>query len=124
MSLLDGGIAATFSAALSGLYLDAVLHRKNPNDADDGAGGGVDQTFLPDEPVKAQLDQTTQAQRLAEGASDTDQRILVLAHGVDAPTTDDEISVRDQRWKIASVTMDAAGSYYDLRGRMSHLEAS
>lgn len=124
MSLLDGGISSLFSSVLGSLFLDATLHRKNPGDADDGAGGGPDQSFLPDEPVKAQLDRTTEAQQRGEGYSDTDQRILVLAHGVSAPTTDDEISVRDQRWKIASVTMDAAGSYYDLRGRLSHLEAS
>ena len=120
MGLLDGGIAATFSAALSGLYLDATLHRWST--VDDGQGGGV--SGFADEAVKAQLDQTTQAHQRSEGYTDTDQRILVLAHELTAPTTDDEITVRDTRWKIASVTMDAAGSYYDLRGRLSGIEAS
>lgn len=120
MGLLDGSIAATFSAALSGLYLDATLHRWSTTD--DGQGGGT--TAWANEAVKAQLDQTTQAQQRSEGFTDTDQRILVLAHGVDIPSVDDEISVRDQRWKIASVTMDAAASYYDLRGRLSAAEAS
>lgn len=85
-------------------------------------GGGV--SGFSDEAVKAQLDQTTQAQQRGEGYTDTDQRILVLAHGVTAPTVDDEITVRDVRWKIASVNTDAAGSYYDLRGRLSGIEAS
>lgn len=120
MSLLDSGIAAMVSAALSGLYLDATLHRWST--VDDGMGGGT--SGFSSEAVKAQLDQTTQAQQRGEGYTDTDQRILVLAHGIDAPTTDDEITVRDQRWKIASVTMDAAKSYYDLRGRLSGTEAS
>lgn len=115
MGLLDGGIASIFSAALSGLYLDATLHRATLTD--DGEGGGT--SSFADAAVKAQLDQTTHAQRMAEGYSDTDQRILVLARGVTAPTTDDEITVRGERWKIASVTMDAAASYYDLRGRLS-----
>jgi hypothetical protein len=114
MALLDGDIAATFSAALSGLYLDASLFRWGGTD--DGQGGGTS-GFGDPEPVKAQLDATTQAQRLAEGYSDTDQRILVLAAGVTAPTTDDEITVRSIRWKIASVATDPAASYYDLRGR-------
>lgn len=114
MGLLDGGIAATVSAALSGIYLDATLHRWSM--VEDGQGGGTS-AFADSEAVKAQLDQATQAQREAQGYSDTDQRILVLADGVTAPTTDDEITVRGQRWKIASVATDAAASYYDLRGR-------
>lgn len=114
MGLLDGGIAATFSAALSGLYLDASLYRWST--ADDGEGGGTS-AFAAAEAVKAQLDATTQAQRGETGYVDTDQRILVLADGVDPITTDDEITVRGIRWKIASVAADAAASYYDLRGR-------
>lgn len=118
--LLDGGIAAVVSSALRGLYLDATLHRWSSTD--NGKGGGT--SSFADDAVKAQLDATTQAQRLSEGYSDSDQRILVLAAGVDAPTTDDEISVRGQRWKIASVATSAAGSYYELRGRLSDQEAS
>lgn len=120
MGLLDGGITALVSSALSGIYLDGTLHRWST--VDDGMGGGV--SGFSDEPVKAQLDQTTQAQQRGEGYTDTDQRILVLARGITKPTTDDEITVRDTRWKIASVTMDAAQSYYDLRGRLSGVEAS
>lgn len=120
MSLLDGGIAATFSAALSGLYLDGTLHRWST--VDDGMGGGV--SGFSDEAVKAQLDQTTQAQQRGEGYTDTDQRILVLAHGVDPISTDDELTVANKRWKIASVTTDPAASYYELRGRLSGVEAS
>lgn len=120
MGLLDGGISALVSSALAGLYLDATLHRWSTTP--DGRGGGT--SSFDDEPVKAQLDATTQAQRMSEGYSDSDQRILVLAYGLDPPSVDDEISVRGQRWKIASVFTSAASSYYELRGRLSAEEAS
>jgi hypothetical protein len=118
--MLDGAVAAVFSAAFSGFYLDATLHRATFTD--DGMGGGS--ATFGEEAVKAQLDATTQAQRAAEGYTDTDQRILVLASGVDEITTDDEITVNDKRWAIASVSRDPAGAYYDLRGRLSGVEAS
>lgn len=114
MGLLDGGLANVFSAALSGLYLDAALYRRN--DTPDGKGGGA-RGFLPSEPVKAQLDQTRQAPH--EGAVDTEQRILVLAAGIDPITTDDEIEVGGIRWAISHVATDPAQAYYDLRGRTS-----
>lgn len=114
MGLLDGDISGLFGAAFGSLYLDAQLHRAALGD--DGEGGGST-TWAAAEPVKAQLDQTTMAQRDGQNYADSDQRILVLASGVAAPTTDDEITIRAIRWKIASVTMDPAGSYYDLRGR-------
>jgi len=120
MGLLDGGIAALFSSALAGLYLDATLHRATL--ADDGMGGGS--ASFADEAVKAQIDRTTAAQQGDDGYSDTDQRILVLAHGVAEPTTDDEITIDGLRWGIASVTRDPAGSHYDLRGRLSGREDS
>lgn len=120
MGLLDGGLANIFSAALSGIYLGAVLHRWSSTD--DGQGGGT--SSFADEAVKAQLDATTQAQRQETGYVDSDQRILVLADGVDPITVGDEISIRDQRWKIASVMTDPARAYYDLRGRLSAVEAS
>lgn len=115
MGLLDGGMAAILDAAFSGIYLDATLHR--PTLTDDGAGGGSS-SFV-DEPVKAQLDSTTQEMQQAIDFTDTDQRILVLAHGVDPFTTDAEITVRDIRWSIASVSQDPAAAYYELRGRKS-----
>lgn len=119
MALLDGDIASLFSSTFGTFYLDATLHRRTVTE--DGQGGG---TVTPsDVAVKAQLDQTTQAQRDGD-YTDKDQRIIVLASGVEPITTDDEISILGQRWKIASVTTDPAGSYYDLRGRLSPLEVS
>lgn len=111
--LLDGGIASAFASAFGSIFLDATLHRATLTE--DGVGGGSED-FV-DEPVKAQLDQTTQAMQAADGYVDSDQRIIVLASGVAPIDTDDEITIGGQRWKIASVTVDPAGSYYDLQGR-------
>lgn len=118
--MLDGVIAAVFEQVLTGFYLDATLHRATLTD--DGEGGGT--VSHTDEAVKAQLDATTEAMRAAEGYSDTDQRIFVLAHGVDRPNTDDEITVGDRRWTIRSVSQDPAGAYWELHGRTSAVEAS
>lgn len=112
--LLDGGLAATFAAAFGSTFLDATLYRWST--VDDGKGGGFS-SFRAGTPVKAQLDQTTQAMQMADGYVDTDQRILVLASGVAPITTDDEITVGGTRWMIASVSQDPAKTYYELRGR-------
>lgn len=120
MSLLEGGLANVFASAFGTLYLDATLHRWSTTE--DGKGGGSS-TYV-DEPVKAQLDMTTAAMQRAEGFTDTDQRILVLASGVDPISTDDEITVAGQRWGIASAAQDPARAYFDLRGRKASLTAA
>jgi hypothetical protein len=117
MSLLEGDVSGFFSAAFAGFFLDAQLYRPNAF-ADNGKGGGSGGSgFADPEPVKAQLDQVTQAMRSSEGFVDSDQRILVLASGIAPITTDCEISVGGTRWQIASVSQDPARSYYELRGR-------
>lgn len=114
MTLLEGNLAAVFASAFGGVFVDATLYRWST--VDDGKGGGTSGFDL-GTPVKAQLDQATQAQIQGDGYVDTDQRILVLASGVAPISTDDEIVVGGTRWMIASVGRDPAGSYYDLRGR-------
>lgn len=115
MGLLDGGIAAAFSAAFSSFYLDGTLYRQVGGD--DGAGGGSGNGFDTGSPVKVQIDAATQAMRSADNYVETDQRILVLASGLDPITTDCEIVADGTRWGIASVAQDPAGSYYELRGQ-------
>lgn len=117
MGLLDGALATAFSSAFSGFYLDATLYRAT--DGDDGSGGGVGNGFDSGTPVKAQLDSTTQAMRDSPGYVDTDQRIIVLAAGVDPIDTDCEIFVAGKMWSIASVAQDPAKAYYELRGRLA-----
>lgn len=120
MGLLDGGMASVFAGIMGTYFLDATLHRATMSD--DGAGGGS--VSFSDYPVKAQIDAATQAMREAQGYTDTDQRILVLASGIGEITTDDEITVDGRRWSVASVAADPAQAYFDLRGRLSGVEAS
>lgn len=122
MSLLEGDLAGVFASAFGGFYLDAQLYRLN-DFTDDGTGGGSGSGFADPEPVKAQLDATTQAMRAADYYVDTDQRIIVLASGVNPITTDCEIMLGGQRWSIASVTQDPASAYYDLHGRKANSAA-
>ncbi len=114
MGLLSGDLAGVFAAAFAPLYLEANLYRATVTG--DGQGGGTE-SFAAAEPVKAQLDATTQAMQASLGYVDTDQRILVLADGVATITADDEIEVGGFRWQIASVSQDPCGAYYELRGR-------
>jgi hypothetical protein len=115
MGLLDGGGAALMASVFSSFYLDATLHR--PTLTDDGQGGGS--TTWTDEPVKVQLEAATEAMRQAEGYIDVDIRILMLAHGVDRPDSDCEVSVTGHdRYSIQPpIGRDPAGAYWDLRGR-------
>jgi hypothetical protein len=116
MGLLNGDLAGVFAAAFGPIYLDATLHRANTF-TDDGSGGGTGSGFADGEPVKAQLESASQGMRAAEGYTDTDQRILVLASGVAPISVDDQITVAGTRWGIASVGRDPAHAYYDLHGR-------
>jgi len=115
MPLLEDAIAATFAGAFAGIFLDATLHR--PTITEDDEGGGTSDPDDDGEPVKAQLEAATEAMRAAEGYTEKDVRILVLAHGVDEPDSDCEITVRGVRYLIANVGRDPAGAYWDLHGR-------
>ena len=116
MGLLDGGIAAAFSAALSGLYLPATLHR--PGEYATDGEGNVLPAVGADVACRAQVDAASYAMRQSEGYSEGDVRIIVLAAGLDGPvTTDCQITVSDTRWMIGSAEMDAASSHWICRGR-------
>ena len=115
MGLLDGGLSEIFAAAFGPVYLDGMLYR--PVDGDDGAGGGSGNGFDTGSPVKVQIDAATQAMRSADTYVETDQRILVLASGLDPITTDCELVADGTRWGIATVMQDPARSYYELRGQ-------
>lgn len=122
MGLLDGDIAEIFHSAFSGIYLDAQLHR--PTLTFNSTGGGTETFPASGEPVKAMFARTTEAMRTSDGYVDTDQRILVLSHGITAIDTDCEITLGGQRWSIANVSQDPARSYFDLHGRRCNAQAS
>lgn len=121
MGLADS-LARTLAAGVAPLYDAATLWR--PVEAETDAGGSVVDgsggwTAVP---VMAQVEAATAAMRLAQGYAATDVRILVLARRPDGRTvpaisTDCEITARGRRYQIASVQLDAAGAYYELRGR-------
>lgn len=113
MSLLDGALQRIFYGAFAGIFLNATLHRRT--DVPDGQGGGTS-TWV-DELVKASLDLANERMRAAEGYTDQDVRILMLAYGASEPTSDDEITVKGQRWSIASVATDPATAAWEMRGR-------
>jgi hypothetical protein len=116
VSLLDGQLAETFAAVFGAVYLDGSLYRAIEG-ADDGMGGGSGSGFAPAEPVKIQIDSASFAMQQADGYVEGDVRILMLAHGVAAPDTDAQIAGGGARYMVESVAIDAAGSYYELRGR-------
>jgi hypothetical protein len=117
MGLLDGGIAAIFSTALSGLYLDATIHRGTGDPLYDGDGNITGYADTGDEVCKAQVDTATEAMRRADGFAEGDARILILAHGLGPVTSDHQLTVRGQRWHLLSAELDAAQSHWTCRAR-------
>lgn len=116
MGLLDGDVAAAFSAIFSGFYLNGQLYRSIEG-GDDGMGGGSNGGFADPEAIKFQPEATSQAMRDSPGYIETDKRYFVLAHGVAEPTTDCEMVAEGKRWKVVNWSRDPASSYYDLHCR-------
>ena len=74
---------------------------------------------------QAQVDSATQAMRAADGYTEGDMRILVLASGLaGAVTTDSRIEITSGPhvggWLVASVARDPIGVYWELRGRRAN----
>lgn len=118
MGLLDGGIASIFNAAFSGLYLDGTLHAGTGEPIYDETTGDITgYTEADDTAIKVQVDSATEAMRRADGFAEGDVRLLILAAGIPAITSDREVTVRGTRYRIQSAQLDAAASYWDCRGR-------
>lgn len=112
MALLDGGLTRLFAGAFGGLYLPAILH-KSSRAYDDG--GSITETSRQHK-CRGQLDSTTEAMRGEAGYTEKDVGIIILQHGVPEPTSDDEITIRGVRFKIASVQGDPAATHWIIRG--------
>ncbi|WP_347271629.1 hypothetical protein [Rhizorhabdus histidinilytica] len=118
MSLLDGGIAAIFGAALGGIYLDGQLVRSGAMPIYDNEGNITGYAGGAPIAIKCQVDAATWDMRRAEGYVEGDMRIIVLTAGLGvAITTDHRITAKGATWMIQSVELDAAASHYVLRGR-------
>ena len=112
MSLLDGDIASLFADVFGGVYLDGVLDRRTATQ--DGVGG-VSVSFT-SEACKVQVDTCTERQKLEEGYSPKDVRLLILA-GVSDVKAGDRVTVSGKTWSVGpTVTQDPARSYFECRG--------
>lgn len=114
-------IALNFSAIFGAGFWDAHVIGKGSPVYDDG--GSI---VTPGMPVirscSAQVDAATEAMRLAEGFTDQDRRILVLAATIEGDiTTAEQIQLLEGpfagTWAIESVDRDPAAIYFELRGR-------
>lgn len=119
MGLLNGGGADFLGSVFSGLYLSATLY-KQQNVYDAYGELTVSEVSYP---CRAQVDNQTEAMRQAEGASETDRRILVLSKGLAvAVDTDCEILINEgpyqgARFACSAIGRDPCGAYHEMRGR-------
>jgi hypothetical protein len=116
-------IATAFSDAGLGAFYDGVAHYPGTPVYDDG--GSI---VTPGTPVAlscdVQVDQVTEAMRLAEGFTQKDMRLLVLTATLDGSLdTDAKIEVlagpHEGTWMLASVDRDPCGVYWECRGRLA-----
>lgn len=117
VGLLKGGAKALFGELLTPLYLDASLKLRSTSYGADGsvrAGGGA-------VACKAKVDSATTRMRDAEGYTETDRAIYILASSVDIVTTDYQITISEgpyagETFHIATVDRPPGGSYWLCRG--------
>lgn len=113
MSLLDAEIQTLFGSVFGALYLDGTLTRVTL--VDDGFGGLTQNSA--DEPIKVQRDACTEQQRLEQGYSASDVRLLILQSGVDVFDTNCRVTVLGETYQLGPViTQDPARSYFEARG--------
>lgn len=113
MSILEGDLAAEFYDALSDIYSDATLTRVALAEVPGEPG-----TLTPSETtqaIKAQLDDLSEAQRVAAGYGDRDARILVLRQGVGQMDNNCKITLYGVVYKVSQCRSDPAGAYWELR---------
>lgn len=122
MKLLAGGTKALFGELLGPLYLGATLSSGTVDYAGDGtlqAGGGP-------QGCKARVDNASEKMRGADGFTETDRAISILAATVAGEvTTDHKIEILEgdyagEVFHIASVDRPPGASYYYCRGVVAH----
>ncbi|MBH0112714.1 hypothetical protein I5E68_07085 [Novosphingobium sp. YJ-S2-02] len=114
-------IGLAFGEAFGGIFWDARVITNTPAEYDDGgsiiAPGGVEHR-----PCKAQVDAATQTMRQAEGFTEKDRRIIVLAGTLEGEiSTEERIEFLEGPfegvWMIEAVARDTGAAGFELRGR-------
>lgn len=119
MGLLNGGIAAIFSAAFSGLYLDGLVHKGTAEPVYDDEGNITGYSGPGDVAIKVQVDSATWSMRNSDGFADGDVRLIILAQGIGQLNTDQEVTVSGRGiYRLMSAELDAAASHWVCRGRV------
>lgn len=116
MGLLDGDIQSLFGGVFSQLYLDGAIYA--PMTYTDDGQGGLTASEPTATPCKLQIDACTERQKLEQGYSARDVRILVLQSGLGArPSPGSRIAAKGVLYTIGPVvTEDPASSYFEIRG--------
>lgn len=118
MGFLNGGASALFGELMGGYYLPAILTTSERGYAGDGSMT----TETTSTACQARVDSATERMRQADGFTQTDRAIFVLASGLDVEvTTDHEVEITEgpyagSTFRIASVDRPPAGSYWLCRG--------
>jgi hypothetical protein len=115
-------IAMSISKRLGGPYVSGTVVDQAGQQWDDG-GSIIDPGNATLRTCMLQVDVVTDAMRQAEGYTDKDMRLLVLANTLQGRIdTDATIEVIDGPgfgvWSVASVVRDPLGIYWDCRGRL------
>lgn len=122
MKLLAGGTKALFGELMGPLYLNATLSGGSNEYGADGTlrtGGGS-------QGCKARVDNASERMRAAEGFTETDRAISILAATVAGEvTTDQRIAIDEGDYagvvfNIASVDRPPGASYFYCRGTVAH----
>lgn len=113
MSLLDAEIQSLFGSVFGAIYLDGTITRVTL--ADDGFGGLTE--VVETASCKVQRDACTENQRLEQGYSASDVRLLILQDGQAAIDTNCRVTVLGVEYQLGPViTQDPARSYWECRG--------
>lgn len=114
MGLLDGDISELFGSVFGEFYLNGEI--VTVSYTDDGYGGMTETTSKSN--CKLQVDACTERQKLEDGYSARDVRILILQNSTCArPSLGNCVIAKGKTYIVGPiVTEDPAASYWECRG--------
>lgn len=111
--LLTGGIAELFGSVFGSLYLDGRIKRMTRTV--DGFGDVTEAGTW--RPAKIQVDAVTESQRLEEGYSATDVRLVILQANQNCVENGATVEICGATYRLGpTIGRDPANSYFDCRG--------